>query len=657
MTTFIPEWGAVSGRQLQLRRIFLELGDDAAVRTPLESASCPVDYFLEHEAAGWLAVLTSDDGYAAIGPNQLFEAESRCAFLRAMEDLAGTGASALPKLMVLWSCNEEETAQLARDPALADGVVLRSGAALAREGAAGLVEMMRPQTEKNTAALRRQYFPESEIASPSVGRRSFHRDNGATLTGIFLDREQEWASKLDLNVPPEQSALARDFSVRLINGVAGSGKTLVALQRALLLAQTRPGEQILLVIHNAPVVADLIERLHRSGRPIPANLRICTFASWAVGQWRLLFGSFPQMPKGPRQLAQLLHGVWQSAQGLRLTEQQLLDECNFLNDAMIADLSAYLAADRAGRGFALRENERCQVWELHQQLTAQLAARGLHLWSAIAPEICRTPAPRAFAYYDHILVDEAQFMAPASLQLIKLALRPNGSIFLCADPRQGFLKSRMSWKSVGLDVAGRTKKLRRSYRTTSALLRAATALLARTVDDNPEDELAPDFDGMEIGVPPVLITAGTGLDAVDRVAGEIAALAAQTGFPLASILVMYGDGVSKDMLYAALCARIGTDKVWWLNKNRDKPPDGYGAQHVRMANIDSATGLEGTFVFLLGVDALLAKVTAVVEQHPASDSDARKIYMAMTRSCYRLTVVTARALPDEAVHGIFERRD
>ena len=83
-------------------------------------------------------------------------------------------------------------------------------------------------------------------------------------------------------------------------------------------------------------------------------------------------------------------------------------------------------------------------------------------------------------------LDEAQFMAPASLHVIKLALRPGGSMFLCADPRQGFLKNRLSWKRVGLAVAGRTKKLRRSYRTTRALLQAATRMLARQVDEDPE---------------------------------------------------------------------------------------------------------------------------------------------------------------------------
>lgn len=55
---------------------------------------------------------------------------------------------------------------------------------------------------------------------------------------------------------------------------------------------------------------------------------------------------------------------------------------------------------------------------------------------------------------------------------------------------------------MGLDVAGRTRKMRRSYRSNAAILRAATRLLAREVKDDPDDYLSPDFAGMEEGVAP-----------------------------------------------------------------------------------------------------------------------------------------------------------
>lgn len=654
MTLFIPEWGAVSGRELPLRRILSGLGDAAVVRKPLGEAPGLALYFIEHEEHGWLALAVCSARFAEIGEGQLFAAEARDDFLRG---LAAFDEIQAGKLMVLWTCNDQQAARLAQDPDVAGkDVCLWSRDQFARSGADALPGLMKRLPAVSAAALRRRYFPESEITTLAVGRRNFYRDNSAKLTGLFLDHEQEWATKLDLTLADEQAGLVRDFSVRLLNGVAGSGKTLVALQRAILLAETRPDQRVLILILNTPVIADLIERMHRVGRGFPPNLEMLTFAAWANRQWRAVFHRMPKMPDDLHAVRALVHALRKSLPQLRWNDQQLAEELDFLNDALITSEAAYLEADRTGRGFALRESERAQVWTLYQGVSKHLADQDLRMWSAVPGEICQAGDLRALQTCDHILVDEAQFLAPASLQLVKLALRPGGSIFLCADPRQGFMRSRLSWKSVGLDVAGRTKKLRRSYRTTAALLRSATRLLARDVEDDPEDYLAPDYSGMDEGVAPVLIEAATPQDAVDRIASEIKSLAATRNFPLSSILVIYGERTSKRMLYERLCQSIGEAKVWWLNKDRKMPPGGYGGEHIRLASLDTATGLEGTFVFLVGVEALLQPAAASGDQDRSRETKARKLYMAMTRSCYRLSVVTTQPLALGFIENIFERR-
>jgi superfamily I DNA/RNA helicase len=654
MTVFIPEWGPVSGRELQLRRVLNGLGDAAVVRKPLHKVPGQPDYFIEQAGHGWLALTICAARFADICDGQLFAAKARGDFLR---DLAAFDGIQAGKLVILWSCSDREAALLAQDPGMVGkDICLWSRDQFLRGGADALPGLMKPLSAVNAAALRRHYFPESEITTLNVGRRNFHRDNSAKLTGIFLDNEQEWATKLDLTAPEEQADLVQDFSVRLLNGVAGSGKTLVALQRAMLLAKTRPEQRVLILILNTPIVADLVERMHRSGGGFPRNLEMLTFAAWANRQWRAVFHHHPRMPDDPRMVQLLVHSLRKSLPPLRWSDQQLVEELDFLNDALITSEADYLEADRAGRGFALRENERMQVWALYQAVSRHLAGQDRRMWSAVPSEVCLAADHRALQTYDHILVDEAQFLAPATLQMVKLALRPGGSVFLCADPCQGFMRSRLSWKSVGLDIAGRTKKLRRSYRTTEALLRSATRLLARDVEDDPEDYLAPDYSGMDEGVPPILIEVATPQDAVDRVASEIKSLAATRNFPLSSILVMYGERASKRMLYERLCQSIGEAKVWWLNKDRKLPPGGYGGEHIRLASLDTATGLEGTFVFLVGVEALLLPAVATNDQDRSRETRARKLYMAMTRSCYRLSVVTTQPLPSELIENIFERR-
>jgi hypothetical protein len=98
MTTFIPEWGPVSGRELQLRRVLQDLGERAAVNKPLRAVPDSPDFFLEHDEHGWLALALCSARYADIGDGQLFAPDGRAAFLRYLGALNDVLAGALPGL-------------------------------------------------------------------------------------------------------------------------------------------------------------------------------------------------------------------------------------------------------------------------------------------------------------------------------------------------------------------------------------------------------------------------------------------------------------------------------------------------------------------------------------------------------------------------------
>lgn len=653
MALFIPEWTRASGRQLQLKRVLNGLDEATVVRQPLRKAlGEPVgkhadapELFLEHVGRGWLALALVETPFDALDAGQLFASEARAAFeaqLLAWRALLPPG---LPLLVLLWACSEDEAQALARQLGEQPALRLLSRERFLERGAPGLAALQRPIAAEEADALRTRFFPESAIAL-AVARRRFRRDNAARLPGLFLDAQQEWASKLDLDMdnalPAEQAQAANDFAVRLVNGVAGSGKTLIALSRALLLADLHPRERVLILIHNTPIVADIRERLHRVRGSLPANLELTTYSSWAHRQWRRLYRAPLAMPADPLYLPALvrtLRGRWPE---LKLSEAQLIEEFDFLNEMLVASEREYMDASRAGRGFALRAKERREVWQLFEAVTAALQGEGLRMWSAVAPDICRAPDHAMLERYEHILVDEAQFFAPSWFHTVKLALRLQGKLFLCADPNQGFMKSRLSWRNAGLDVAGRTKKLRRSYRTTQAILHSAGTLLARTVQADPEHYLEPDFAGMEEGAAPILLRVASPQDAVDRTVNEIVALAERYALPLSSFLVIYGGDTPKQLLYRRLCRALGARRVWWLNKDKKTPPDGYGPDYLRLANLETAAGLEGAVVFLLGMEGLL------FEGGPEREADARKLYMAMTRASHRLVMLTTDELPPDA---------
>ena len=663
MATFIPQWHKESARDLRIRSALNTLSDDYLVRRPLQLTQCPADLFIQHRDKGWLAMMVSPATFSELHGFHLFGSPQRAQFEHRLEELRNLThvAPGLRFLVVMWACATDEVRTLSRR--YNGGLRLVSREQLVSGAAPAIDELCTVLPAESEQNLLGTYFPEAEIPTVCTTRRFFSRDNSATLQRFFLDPEQEWATKLDLEPTDEQGALASDFSVRLINGIAGSGKTLIAVHRALLLARLFPQQRILLLIHNTPIVADLTERLRRVHGELPQNVEILTFFAWAYRQWRLVFGASPRMPEDSRKVRELVkhHRTRHPGLTATVTDAQLIEELDFINDMLIGNEAAYLAANRAGRGFALREADRSSVWALYDATSRALNGSGLRLWSALPREICFAEGGQgALERHDHILVDEAQFFAPSWLQLVRLALAERGHLFLCADPNQGFMRNRLSWKRVGLSVAGRAKKLRYSYRTTKAILQAASAVLAVLGRGDGEDYLEPLYEGMEPGTKPVLLYADTPQDAVDRVVSELAALIEEKGIPPSAFLVIYGENVNKGALYAQVCDRLGRDRVWWLNERSQKkdPPAGHGKEYLRMAYADTATGLEAGLVFLIGMESQFRHEPAPgqtdEERRERLEGNARKLYMAMTRAGQRLFVVSSQRVPAE-MEALFDR--
>jgi hypothetical protein len=729
MALFIPEWIKLAGSHVHVKRVLSTLSDAHVVRRPLRPLLQPLlnqpvqqpvgknftDFFVQHQTAHWLAVVIDETPFAELDPAQLFEADARAQFEQrllhlqtlgywsnpadAATDVSNTPAAApaVEALVLMWRCSAPEVSALTKQYVGQFGVRLVSREKFMQLGAKLITSLVAAHTtallDADVQRLLGAYFPEAEIPAACTTRRFFQRDNSAKLPRFFLDPEQEWATKLDLNTDlslldsdlhllsehaettPDTNAspnnATQKFSTRLVNGVAGSGKTLIALNRAIFLADIFPKQRLLILIHNTPIVADIQERLHQArGCGLPANLEIQTFCKWARQQWCQVFSATPKMPDRPQLVIDCIQRLRTRWPEVKHSAAQLVEEFDFINEALIFDETQYREASRAGRGFALRPKDRSQIWALKLAVDQTLATQGMRLWSALPCEIFnaialerthQTAQAQRLKKYHHILVDEAQFFAPAWFQVVKLALVAGGQLFLCADPNQGFMKNRLSWKSVGLEVAGRTKKLRKSYRTTRAILEAATNVLTPLENTNRDDYLEPNFTDMAPGLRPMLIYTGTPQDSIDCLVSEIQRAAEHQ--PLNAMLVIYGNKTPKTGLYEQLNRRLGAGNVWWLNHKDQKqhPPRNAAHQihhnHLRMAFLDTATGLEGSMVFLIGMEDLFFEaqlLTSDAEAHAQMQEQMRrKLYMAMTRAGQRLVLLASQKLP-KAMEQLFD---
>ena len=96
-----------------------------------------------------------------------------------------------------------------------------------------------------------------------------------------------------------------------------------------------------------------------------------------------------------------------------------------------------------------------------------LRGQGLTTWGLLCHDVADalgTHGPQ----YRHIVVDEEQDLGPAELRLLRALVAPGpDDLFLCADPGQRIFRARSSWLSSGIDVRGRSSRLRINYRTSS----------------------------------------------------------------------------------------------------------------------------------------------------------------------------------------------
>ncbi|TDC42896.1 ATP-dependent helicase, partial [Actinomadura sp. KC345] len=146
----------------------------------------------------------------------------------------------------------------------------------------------------------------------------------------------------------------------------------------------------------------------------------------------------------------------------------------------------YLACTRAGRGVPLGKAQRAVVWRALRHVVDGLAAEGRSTFPQLANEAAELVAGPE---YDHVIVDEAQDIHTAQWRLLRrLVAEGPDDLFVVGDPHQRIYDSHVSLTSLGINVRGRSTKLKLNYRTTQEILAWSVPLLgsapAQGLDDS-----------------------------------------------------------------------------------------------------------------------------------------------------------------------------
>ena len=492
--------------------------------------------------------------------------------------------------------------------------------------------------------LRRAFTPESEVPDGFVARTPISRGTAAALPACFLDFDQEWCVKNDLDLLTQQEKIVDETptSVRLVTGVAGSGKSLVLLYRALLSAKLHPQARVLVLTHNKPLRFEL-ERRSKVLADLPGNLTCTTFFQWAA---RCL-GSWDERMWSPRDTERTLFRLMEACPLLeKLSTAFLTDEIGWMKDHRLLRKDLYLEADRSGRGTSLRGGQREEMWNLFHAFQHTMKSEGATDWHNIAlrfHDAAVVEKTLRFPHFDAVFIDEAQFFAKAWFEVVNAALKPGGHLFLAADPTQGFLRRRQSWIAAGIEVRGRSTKLMQAYRNTRAILRFARDFYEsrRDPDEGELDLNVPDEAQLaaisDAGETPIVLTVPTAMEEIARATNEAVALRAG-GLQPGKLLVLHANSSLESALRSALEKRLGSGQVHDA-KSGSVPPDAF----CTVTTLKAATGLEAAVVILLGMSHLLEAEDDTRlsddERRELRRDHTRMLYMGFTRAGQRLVVI------------------
>ena len=145
---------------------------------------------------------------------------------------------------------------------------------------------------------------------------------------------------------------------------------------------------------------------------------------------------------------------------------------------------AYRDVRRLGRKSRLPEVQRIALWEIFASVKVALKQQNLLTWSILFSELADHIAAAKHRPFDYVVVDEAQDISVAQLKFVSAITKNKADgLFFAGDLGQRIFQQPFSWKSLGVDIRGRSRTLKINYRTSHQIRTQADRLLSSSISD------------------------------------------------------------------------------------------------------------------------------------------------------------------------------
>lgn len=314
-----------------------------------------------------------------------------------------------------------------------------------------------------------------------------------------------------------------------VTGGAGTGKTVVAMHRAKALAD-RLGSSSAKPILFTTFTRNLAQSIERDLRLLGGSdllevtdvINVDRLANQLVKD---IEGSAPQIIQNDG-----LRDLWDEKileLGYDLTPTFVIQEWEQVVLAQALDSrDEYFRTSRAGRGVRLDRKQRAAVWKVIEAATSEMESRNLRTHLQVAAKAAGYLQQEQVKPYRHVIVDEAQDLHEAQWRLLRAVVGegPN-DLFIVGDSHQRIYGRRSSLSKVGINIRGRSRKLRINYRTTRQILRWSLAVLGEgnydDLDDGNDDQDIAGYHSFLEGAEPTCIGFTTKGDMIDGLVEQV----------------------------------------------------------------------------------------------------------------------------------------
>lgn len=295
-----------------------------------------------------------------------------------------------------------------------------------------------------------------------------------------------------LHPDQEKMAYQKVSGPARVSGPAGTGKTIVALHRAVALAKRYTSAKILVATFADTLVSSLkarVEKLVEAMPEVKDQIHVSTLDDFLRSLKSEIAADLTVIDE--TELRLMFEAELRIDSKSKLKSAFVFDEfCAIIDVWQLRSFDEYEKAPRLGRKGRISAQQKREIWSICESVVQFLKRENKITLAGLYNLAIVNSKSLYEKVFTHFIVDEAQDLnIPQIRFLSEFGPRTPESLFFAGDTQQRIFQTAFSWKKLGVDLRGRSKSLSVNYRTSHQIRSFADKLIDRNETDEEGEKL------------------------------------------------------------------------------------------------------------------------------------------------------------------------